>query len=144
MPVFLERNAQALVGISAFSWAATYIALLILMLVVLALLVIRQRYGKRIGIGDGDDPELLLAMRAHGNFVENVPFGLAALVMLPMLGANAASVHGVGATLVLGRLLHAIGLSRSSGASIGRGSGMLLTWLSLLLAAGFLLRLAWK
>ncbi|MBY0613579.1 MAG: MAPEG family protein [Beijerinckiaceae bacterium] len=145
MPIFLNENGQGLVGFtSASSWAASYMAILMVMAVVLAGNVARQRKPKRIGIGDGGDHTLLRSMRVHGNFVENVPFALAALVMLPLLGAPVWAVHVVGVSIVLGRILHAIGLNGSAGASAGRVSGMILTWLSLLFSAALLLWLAWR
>jgi uncharacterized membrane protein YecN with MAPEG domain len=50
------------------------------------------------------------------------------------LGCNVIMIHAVGATLTLGRLLHAFGLSRNVGTSASRLVGMLLTWLSYIIA----------
>ena len=44
-------------------------------------------------------------------------------------------VHGVGATLLIGRICHALGLLFQTGPSLGRVVGMLLTWVALLTAA---------
>jgi len=41
----------------------------------------------------------------------------------------------LGITLVVGRVLHAYGLTRNAGPSIGRAVGILLTWLMILLAS---------
>ncbi|UQV17761.1 MAPEG family protein [Brevundimonas albigilva] len=43
-------------------------------------------------------------------------------------------VHAVGATLLAGRILHALGLMLQTGPSIGRVLGMALTWIALLSA----------
>ena len=48
-------------------------------------------------------------------------------------------MHGVDICRVIGRLAHAIGLSRSIGSSFGRTSGMMLTFAALLGGAGLLL-----
>lgn len=145
MPVFLDQNGQGLVGFTlAGSWAATYIAILILMTVVLALNVARHRRPKRIGIGDGGDRQVLTAMRVHGNFIENAPFALVTLVMLPLLGSPVWAVHLVGAGMVVSRILHAIGLSRSQGSSFGRVVGIMLSWTILTFSAALLLYLAWR
>ena len=145
MPIFLDQNGQGLVGFTlSASWAATYIAILIVMTVLLALNVARHRKPKRIGLGDGGDRQILTAMRVHGNFVENVPFALAILIMLPLLSAPVWAVHFVGLGMVVARTLHAIGLSRSQGASFGRVTGILLTWATLLGSAMLLLWLAWR
>ncbi len=42
-------------------------------------------------------------------------------------------VHLTGFVLLAGRLSHAIGLSRSGGASILRSAGVILTWLAYIL-----------
>ncbi len=144
MPVFLDQNAQALVGLGAFAWSATYIAILLVMAVVLSANVARQRKPKQIGLGDGGDKDIFRAMRIHGNFVENAPLVMAALVMLPLLGAQTWMIHLVGGMIVIGRVLHAIGISQSAGASFGRIFGMVLTYSSMLVSAGFLIWFAWR
>jgi uncharacterized membrane protein YecN with MAPEG domain len=61
-----------------------------------------------------------------------------ALIMMAaceMNGAPAWLLHGLGAPLVVGRLLHVHGLARSSGISFGRTAGTALTWLVLLAGA---------
>lgn len=145
MPIFLDQNGQGIVGFTAASaWAASYIAILIVMSVILALNVARQRKPKKVGIGDGGDHTLMRSIRVQGNFVENVPFALAALIMLPLIGAPVWAVHVIGVSIVVGRIFHAIGLSGSAGQSVGRTVGILLTWLSLLFSAALLLWLAWR
>ena len=106
-------------------------------LLLLALLgrVSRLRHGRRIGFGDGNDPVLARAIRAHANFVEHVPFALLLLGLLELSGAPRAWLWAFGGVLLIARLLHAIGLSRSSGASFGRLYGTALTWLVILAMA---------
>ncbi len=122
-------NAQGL------AMAALYVAGLIVLLLVLAFQVIRVRRSERIALGDGSHKQLLRSIRAHGNFTETAPFGMLALILLPLLGAGPALVHLVGLPLLAGRLLHAYGLSNSGGPSFGRVFGMLLTLTALLVAA---------
>jgi hypothetical protein len=55
------------------------------------------------------------------------------LILIP-LRASAVVIHAVGATLTIGRILHAVGLSRSVGTSLPRLLGMILTWLAYLIA----------
>ena len=50
-------------------------------------------------------------------------------------GFSATVVHALGSVLVLGRVLHAFGLSRDEGASAARATGILLTWLMILVAS---------
>ena len=74
--------------------AGLYVGLMILMGIVLQIRVIRLRRSKLIGIGDGQDKELARAIRVHGNFAENVPVGLAGLIMLALIDAQAIVIHG--------------------------------------------------
>lgn len=135
-------------GLSAIpnplAFAASYVAALILLGVVLMFRVARFRHTEKIGIGDGGNREMMKRIRAHGNFSENAPFLVAILILLPMLGAREWLIHAIGVSAVAGRILHAIGLSRTSGYSFGRGTGMTLTLLALVLGALSLIVLAWK
>jgi len=101
---------------------------------------LRRRH--RVGINSGGQEDLALAMRAHGNAVENLPLGLLLLALLEVQGIPAAVLHLVGGSLLVGRFLHAWGLSQSAGTTHGRFIGMLLTWLSLLAMAILLIWLA--
>lgn len=112
-----------------------FAALHALLLLVLLARVSRLRHGRRIGFGDGGDPQLARAIRVHGNFVEHVPFALLLLGLLELCGLAAAWLWIFGGALLVARLLHAVGLSRSSGASFGRFYGTALTWLVLLAMA---------
>lgn len=120
-----------------------FAAVFALMLLVLSLRVVLRRREMRIGIGDGGDKLLARQMRVHGNFVEHVPFALLLLGLLEACGLERGWVWGFGGTLLLARILHVVGLSRSAGYSAGRFSGVLLTWLALLgmAIAGFWLYL---
>ncbi len=123
----------------AMQAAVIYIALLVLGLLPLAVSVIRLRRGKKIGIGDGGNRELAQAIRVHSNYAEYAPFGLALLLALPLVSSPVWAVHVVGLGLVIGRIAHAIGLSRSTGSSFGRVSGMVLTLSALAFGAAALL-----
>jgi len=108
--------------------SAFYAGLIGLLLLVLAALVSRLRRKHAIGIGDAGNRELHRAIRAHGNAVE---WGVIAIVLLLVAELNRASpalLHACGAAVVVGRVLHAIGLSRSGGYSFGRFVGSGLSW----------------
>jgi uncharacterized membrane protein YecN with MAPEG domain len=119
--------------------AALWAGLCLILMLVLATRVVRIRRGRQIGLGYGELPELERAVRAFGNAAEYIPAALIALVLLAMLGAPAALVHAVGAALFAGRVLHAVGLSRSGGASAWRTLGMVLTFLVYLMAGVMLI-----
>jgi hypothetical protein len=118
-----------------------YAALLALLLVVLAVAVVRVRLRDRVGIGHGGNDRLALRVRAHANFTEYVPMALLLLLLLEVCGTDRALLHAFGILLVVARLLHAFGLSRSAGRSLGRLTGAGLTFL--LIAAMALLLLAY-
>ena len=103
-------------------------------LLLLALLqpIVRLRRGRKVGIGDGGDRELLRRIRVHANFVEYVPMLLVLLGLLELAGLDRRIVTALGAMLLVGRVLHARGLGRTEGYSSGRFWGTALTWLVLL------------
>ena len=76
----------------------------------LTALVIRQRTQARVSLLDGGNQELLLRIRAHGNFVETAPMALLLMALLEMNGLAAGWLWGFGGLLVIGRVLHAYGL----------------------------------
>ena len=112
-----------------------FAALHVLLMLALAVPIARHRHAHKVGLGDGGDKLLARRIRVHGNFTEYVPLALLVLALLEACGLAAAAVWGFGGVLLLGRLLHAAGLSGSSGYSKGRFWGTALTWLSLLLMA---------
>ncbi len=119
--------------------SAFYGGLLGVLAVVLAVLVINQRQRTRIGIGDGGDQRLALAGRAFGNFIEYAPLALVLFVLLELCGGPRLAVHLCAGGFVVGRIAHAFGISRSSGTSVGRFVGTILTFLSMLVAAIWLI-----
>lgn len=108
----------------------------VVLMVVLAARVAIFRYNAKIALGDGEDKVMRRRIRAHGNFIEYVPLALLMLALLEIAGVDARWLWGFGGTLLVGRLMHAYGLSRRSGTSPGRFLGTLLTWLVLLGEAG--------
>ncbi|MDY6922693.1 MAG: MAPEG family protein [Pseudomonadota bacterium] len=113
--------------------AALWSGLMILLLVGLGARVAMARRGHRVVLGDGGSGPVLLASRVFGNAAEYIPAGIGALTLLAMLGMPASVVHGLGAALLLGRLVHAVSLSATR-PTVGRVVGMSLTWLALILA----------
>lgn len=104
-----------------------YAALAALLVLILAVRVMMRRMSARIGIGDGGDHELSKRIRAHANAVEYLPLGLILLLLVELNQTVPAIVHAFGIALLLGRVLHAIGLSHSSSASAGRMIGIALS-----------------
>jgi uncharacterized protein len=118
----------------ALQAAALWSGLLILLLLVLAGVVSSGRRRHMVSLGDGGNPDLQAATRAFGNCAEYAPAGMAALILLALVGASPWMVHGVGGALLAGRVIHAVGLLFQTGPSLGRLVGMALTWIALLAA----------
>lgn len=119
--------------------AALWVGLHLLLLLVLSLLVVRQRQRHKVALGDGGVPELAQAIRAFGNATEYVPSALIGIAVLAVVDAPPLAVHLTGVMLFAGRLLHGFGLSRSGGASFARSIGVTLTWLAYVFASVALL-----
>jgi uncharacterized membrane protein YecN with MAPEG domain len=119
--------------------AALWVGLHLILLLVLSVLVVRQRRIHKVALGDGGVASLEHAIRAFGNASEYVPAGLIAIAVLAFAGAPPMVVHVMGVVLLAGRVSHAVGLSRSGRASLPRAAGILLTWLAYIAAAVALL-----
>ena len=116
-----------------------YAALLAILYAVLSVRTLRLRRRLRIAIGDSGDERMLRAMRAHANFAEYVPLALLLIYLVEIAPASAVLVHALGLALLLGRVLHAWGVSRSPEDFRFRVAGMALTLASLLVASLYLL-----
>lgn len=112
---------------------AFYAALFGLLLISLSARIPVWRRRLRVGIGFGKEDLLARLVRVHGNFTEYVPTALLLLLLAELNLAPAMLLHGAGITLLVGRILHAFGLSRRSGRSFGRYWGTALTWLVIIL-----------
>ena len=89
-----------------------YGALLGLLFVGLSVRTVQLRHKLGVAVGDGDNPQLLRAMRVHANFAEYVPLCLLLVAFCEVQGASAIYLHSVLASLLLARLAHAYGVSR--------------------------------
>lgn len=114
-------------SIPNINFSALYIALIVLLVVPLMIQVIRLRISGRVSIGDGGDKNLALQIRIHGNYVENVPFAFALLLILPLIGASAWLIHIVGIAFIVGRICHILGLKVNRNTAL-RQAGMILTF----------------
>ncbi|MGH7292344.1 MAG: MAPEG family protein [Myxococcota bacterium] len=115
---------------------ALYAGILGFISLALAGLVVRARGSENVIFGDGANVVVLQRIRVHGNFTEYVPIALLLMLVLELNGASPLVMNGLGASLVIGRLLHAFGLTSSTGTSVGRFVGTILTWLVIAVASG--------
>ncbi|MGY3914683.1 MAPEG family protein [Aeromonas australiensis] len=108
-----------------------YAGLLGLLFLGLSFWVVRRRAQFGVMIGEGEAPELLAAIRAHGNFAEYVPLTLLLMALCELSGAGAIWLHAGGAMLLVGRIFHAIGIQIPKAPNVPRLLGTLLFWLAL-------------
>jgi uncharacterized membrane protein YecN with MAPEG domain len=112
-----------------------YAAAFSLLYVALSVRTLRLRRRFRVAIGPGNDPLLERAVRVHGNFAEYVPLSLLLLLFVDIRMTSELAVHALGLTLLLGRLLHAWGVSRVAEDFRFRVAGMAMTFTVLISAA---------
>ncbi len=109
-----------------------YAALLALMFVALSVRVIGARRSALVSLGDGGNRILLRRLRVHANFAEYVPLTLILMMLAEQQATPRAIIHGLGALLLTGRLVHAIGVSREPEKIWQRVTGMSLTFTALI------------
>ncbi len=105
-----------------------YASFLGLIFVFLAFRVIRLRRRLSVGIGSDESMPLKRASRVHANFAEYVPMSLILLFFLEQIPNNQIYIHIMGAALILGRMIHAYGVSQVNEKLVFRVTGMILTF----------------
>ena len=119
--------------------APLYIAIFSLMFTLLSFRVIRLRQTARVAIGDGGDKALRRAIRVHGNFAEYVPLALILIFAAESLGMSAVWVHGLCLALLIGRLLHAYGVSQVKEPLLSRQLALSINGLVMIIASVWLI-----
>ena len=76
----------------------------------LAARVSRLRRLLKIGVGDGGNEALLRRIRAHGNYVENMPLFLILIGLIELAGGDRRILWAVGIAFILARIAHAFGM----------------------------------
>lgn len=110
-----------------------YASVLALIYVALSFRVIGVRRAGNISLGDGGNDELARRIRVHGNFAEYAPFTLVLMTLAELQDRSPYVLHFIGISILLGRLLHALGLSTRHG--MLRVAGMVLTFTALIAGA---------
>ena len=96
---------------------------------------VMQNWVRVTGEGRETDRSMRRAERLLSSFVEYVPLGLILLTLLELKDVHLAILHGLGASLVAGRLLHAYGSNNIPLAGLLRFVGTQLTFLMLAVAS---------
>ena len=86
-------------------------SILTIIFVKLSFAVIGLRRKNKVGLGSGGHEDLERAIRAQGKFAEYVPVGIILIGCLELNGAPWWLVAIPGIALIIGRLIHAIGIN---------------------------------
>jgi len=100
----------------------------------------QMRLAGKISIGDGGNPRMLARSRAHANFVEYAPFFLILLGLIEYARGPESWLWGISALFMAARIAHPLGMERPAPNPL-RGGGILVTWVVLLILAGYALYL---
>lgn len=114
---------------------ATYAAVLAFIFIILSFGVIGKRRKQGVGIGHGKNPEILQAVRVHGNFAEYVPIALILMFLAEVNHTSPMLLYSMGAWFTVARILHAIGLYTSGGVTWQRFVGTLSTFFVIIVLA---------
>ena len=107
----------------------------------LASRLVLARVKDNILIGDGGQQWMAARMRAHANFVEYTPFALILMGLIEFSGGSRTLLWVLGGVFLLARVLHAIGMDRTT-SSVPRAGGAIATWAVLAILAGWGLLIA--
>lgn len=107
-------------------------AVLTIIFVRLSFAVIGLRRKNQIGLGTGGHEDLERAIRAQGNFAEYVPLGIILIACLELNGAPWWLVAIPGISLIMGRLIHAVGINEPPPNFSKRVLGMKFTFSTLI------------
>ena len=118
---------------------AVYAAVLGLLGAILTVNVIVNRARSKVLYGDGGHETLMLAIRAHCNFAEQVPLAVILVGLVEAFTWRSSVIHGLGIVLLAARLLSAWGLATTPTLSFGRQAGATLTVLVVVVASALVL-----
>jgi uncharacterized membrane protein YecN with MAPEG domain len=122
---------------------ALYGALNAIFNIILANNVSKLRRKHKVGLGQGEHPEMLVAIRAHANNAEFMPLAIVMMLLAELCGANHTVLHVFGGALLAARIAHWIGLPRKAPNPYRLG-GTAITWFGIVAMAGYVLYLRFK
>ena len=105
-----------------------FAGVLALLYLALSVRVIKSRHAEQIALGDKGNRALQRRIRVHSNFAEYTPYALLLMLILELQGAWAWLTVGLGLFLLIGRCLHAYGVSQDPEPFKFRITGMALTF----------------
>jgi uncharacterized protein len=122
-----------------YAVTSLYAGVFAIMAMVLANIVSAKRGKANISILHGEDMNLALWIRRHGNFIETVPLALILMGLAEARGLPTPWLHAMGGVLTAARLSHVAGLDALNAKHPLRLVGGIATQAALLGAAIYLL-----
>ena len=101
----------------------------------------RRKHG--VGLGQGDSPEMLVAIRAHANNAEFVPLAIVMMLLAELCGAKGWALHLYGGFLLVARVAHWVGLPRKAPNPF-RFGGTAITWTGIIAISAYVLYLRFQ
>jgi len=126
-------NRGSMTGM-ALTLVPVFSAFFAVLFVLLSINVIRARRKHKVGLGPGQNTSVERAMRVHANFAEYVPFALLVIALIELNKAIVLLLIGLCSVLLVGRLVHAYGVSMENERFAFRVSGMMMTFTVVLIA----------
>lgn len=112
-----------------------YASILALLFVALSVRIIRLRQKLNLSLGDAGNTELIKAIRAQSNFAEYAPLALLLLFFLENANGSALLIHGLCLLLLMGRSIHAYGISQLNENISFRVVGMMMTFSTIVITS---------
>ena len=109
-----------------------YAGILGLMLAALGLRAISLVRKQEAGNGEGNSLAHQKAMQAYDNFTEYVPLALLLIWFLELRSGSGWPIHAFCLVFLIGRLIHALGVSRVNENHKFRIVGMILTFMTII------------
>lgn len=115
-----------------------YAGLLGLFYLIISIDVIIGRIRNKISLGPGKNNEILRTVSAHDNFAAYTPIFLILLYFFEQYETHVITTHLLGSSFLLGRFFHYIGLSRQRKSFLLRRTGMILTFVCIIILSLYL------
>lgn len=115
-----------------------------IMLLITAIDTVRQRMRLGAAFGDKGDAKLISASRSHANLAEHAPIVILMLAVLELAQVSPLGLKAVAGLFLAARALHIVGLYAPADTKppLPRSLGVIGTWLTMLVLAGWCLMLA--
>lgn len=92
----------------------TLLAAVGILYIIFGVIVGLARGKAKTSIGPGEDRNLMLAIRAHGNLTEWAPVALMLIAAMEYLGGSSMLVGATASVYFIARILHSVGILRET------------------------------